>query len=153
MATAIPKPRNTYSPRLSVKSPKGHTPAQQQFKDDCNINVIMHRLTKDDAVDHVSAYQKEYGFHSPLDYHQSMNLITHADSMFNDLPSKLRNEFSNSPQAFLEFVQDPKNHDRALELNITLSDKAEAAWIASQPVKTKAPPDTDEAKGNAEGEP
>lgn len=139
MPNSIPKPRNCYSARLSVKSPQGHTPAQQQFKDDCDINVIMRRLTKDNAVDHVSAYQKEYGFHSPLDYHQSMNLIAHADSMFNDLPSKLRNEFHNSPQAFLEFVQNPKNHDRAKELNITLSDKAEEAYQASKPKPEPTP--------------
>lgn len=119
-----PKPRNTYSPRKSVVSPAGHTPAQQQFKDDCDINTIMGRYTKNGIIDHISQHQPEYGFATPQQYHQSMNIIANANSMFNDLPSDLRNEFNNNPQAFLEFVQDPKNAERAQELGIPLSDKA-----------------------------
>ncbi len=86
----------------------------------------MRRYAKTGALDHVNQHQPIYGFASPLDYHESMNIITTADSLFYDLPSKLRNEFNNNPQAFLEFVQDPKNADRANELGIALSDKAAA---------------------------
>ena len=71
-----------------------------------------------------------YGFANAQSYHESMNIVAMADSMFNDLPSNIRNEFSNNPQAFLEFVQDPKNADRAEELGIALS--PEAAQAASE---------------------
>ncbi len=126
MSNTAPKPRNTYSPRVSVVSPAGHTPAQQQFKEDCDINTIMKRYNKTGLIDHVAQHQPEYGFATPQQYHQSMNIIAQAESMFNDLPSGLRNEFQNNPQAFLEFVQDPKNAERAKELGIPLSDKAAA---------------------------
>ncbi len=128
-------PRNCYSPRLPVISPKGQEPAQQQFKQDCDINTIMQRLHKNEAINHVSKYQTEYGFTSPTSYHQSLNIITRADSMFNDLPSKVRNEFANNPQAFLAFVQDPKNQDRAKELGIALTIKAAKAAEAAGPPK------------------
>lgn len=123
---SVPKPRNIYSPRIRVLSPEGHTPAQQQFKEDCDVNTIMNRFHKTGLVDHVSQYQPNYGFASAQTYHESMNVITKAQSMFNDLPSKVRNEFSNDPQAFLEFVQDPKNYEKAKELGIALSVEAEA---------------------------
>ena len=131
---STPKPRNTYSPRVSVISPPGHTPAQQQFKEDCDVNTIMRRYNKTGLIDHVKTHQPEYGFATPKQYHDSMNLIARAESMFNDLPSELRNEFHNNPQAFLEFVQDPKNAERANELGIPLSDKAaaKAAQIAEE---------------------
>ncbi len=128
-----PQPRNAYSPRISVISPCGDGAAQQQFKDDCDVNTIMQRFQKTGAIDHVSKHQPQYGFATPNDYHQSLNIIMTAQSMFNDLPSKIRNEFSNNPQAFLEFVQDPKNADRAKELGLTLSPKAAAQAAPEAP--------------------
>jgi len=121
------KPRNCYSEIPRERSPAGHTPAQQQFKNDCDINTIMERFEKNNALDHVSKHQPEYGFTTSQSYHESLNVITKADSMFNDLPAKIRDEFANNPQAFLQFVQDPKNADRAKELGIALSDKAALA--------------------------
>ena len=148
----MPKPRNIYSPPVKVVSPQGHTPAQQQFKEDCDINTIMHRFAKTGALDHVSKYQPVYGFASPQSYHESMNVIAIADSMFNDLPSKIRNEFANNPQAFLEFVQDPKNADRAKELGIALSpEAAQAASEQQDAAKTDADSKTPQDAG-ASGE-
>lgn len=150
-----PKPKNCYSPSTQVKSPAGHTPAQQQFKNDCDINIIMDRFEKNNALDHVSKHQPEYGFTNPQTYHESLNIITQADSMFNDLPAKLRDEFANNPQAFLQFVQDPKNADRAKELGIALSDEAAAA--ASKAAEAAVNPDvvepTPEDPGAAPEEP
>lgn len=142
MTTQTPKPRNCYSPRLSVPSPPGHTPAQQQFKEDCDINTIMKRLNSNQAIDHVNKHQLEYGFTSPLSYHKAQNLIATADSMFHDLPSGLRNEFQNNPQTFLTFVQDPKNAERAKELGIALSPKAA---LAAEPQDAAKP---DEKEGS-----
>ncbi len=65
--------------------------------------------------------------------------------MFNDLPSNIRNEFSNNPQAFLEFVQDPKNAGRAKELGLELSPQAAAAAAASEPQDAAKP---DEVEGS-----
>lgn len=134
-----PIPRNCYAPSLKVLSPRGEQPAQQQFKNDCDINTIMKRIQKDEALNHVQKHQLEYGVTTPTSYHQSLNIIKAADSMFADLPSQIRNEFNNNPQAFLKFVQDPKNQDRAYELGIALSTKA--AEAAEPPGAAKTPDD------------
>ncbi len=151
---ATPKPRNCYSPRKSVISPAGHTPAQQQFKDDCNINTIMARFQKTGLVDHISNHQLEYGFATPMQYHESMNIITHADSMFNELPSNIRNKFNNNPQAFLEFVQDPKNAEEAQKLGIALSTTAaeKAAELSGTAKPDESVDSTQEAGVSTEDE-
>ena len=149
------KPRNAYdvlgTRHKKVLSPKGVEPAQQQFKDDCDINTIMARFQKTGAIDHVSKHQPEYGFASPTQFHEAMNIVSFVQSMFNDLPSSVRNEFSNNPEAFLEFVQDPANADRARELGIALSPEAAAkAAELADPAKTDEGGKTPEGSG---GEP
>ncbi len=149
-------PKNAYSPRNSVVSPCGDGAAQQQFAEDCDVNKIMQRFQKTGAIDHVAKHQPEYGFASPMQYHDSMNLLTKADSMFNELPSNIRNEFNNNPQAFLEFVQDPKNADRAKELGIALSDKATKAALEAAELpgaaKTEESEDPPEEPGKSSEE-
>ncbi len=143
--TNTPKPRNCYSPRVSVISPAGHTPAQQQFKEDCDINTIMKRLNSGQMTDYINKHQLAFGFATPLQYHDSMNLIAQADSMFNELPSSLRNEFDNNPQAFLEFVQDEKNAAKAKELGIELS--PEAAQRAAEQQEVAKPDEEGATQG------
>ena len=38
-----------------------------------------------------------------------MEIITSADSMFEELPSMARKKFNNDPEQFLEYVQNPDN--------------------------------------------
>ena len=118
--------KNRFSPSERVVSPEGHTPAQQQFKDDADINSIMARFQKTGAIDHVSAHQPKYGIHTSIDLHQAMNIVTQAESMFHDLPSSLRRYFNGNPSELLDFVQDPNNAEKAAELGLALSDKAQA---------------------------
>lgn len=119
------KPKNIYSPSERVVSPVGQTPAQQQFKDDCDINSIMKRFQKTGAIDHVAQHQPQYGVHTPQSLHEAMNIVAQADSMFNDLPSSLRRRFNGSAAELLEFVQDPANESEAETLGLALSDDAQ----------------------------
>ena len=116
--------RHRFSKRIPVVSPPGKKKAQQQFKDDCDINVIMAKFQRTGAISHVSKFQPDYGFASPTDFHQSMNIITEAQNMFDELPSSIRKRFNHNPAEFLEFVQDPENIDEARELGLALSPKA-----------------------------
>ena len=52
------------------------------------------------------------------DYQESMNIVAKAQSMFNQLPSQIRNEFDNDPSLFLDFVQDPQNEDQLVEMGL-----------------------------------
>jgi phage internal scaffolding protein len=114
--------KNRFSPslRMPTINDSGQR-AQQQFKDDADINTIMRKFQKTGVIDHVSRYQPEYGFASPMTLHESMNIVKNAETMFADLPSSVRNRFENSPLAFLEFVQDGKNYEEAKSLGLELA--------------------------------
>jgi len=118
--------KNRFSPSEKVVSPTGHTPAQQQFKDDADINSIMKRFQKTGAIDHVAKHQPQYGVSTPQSLHEAMNIVTKAESMFADLPSSLRRRFNGSAAEMLEFVQNPENEEEAKKLGLALSDKAAA---------------------------
>lgn len=114
-------------------------PAKQEFKADADINTIMKKFQKGEALNHVKIYQQDYGIASPVDLHAAMTLIARAQSMFEDLPSNVRNFFRNDPSEFLGFVQDSKNAEKAKELGIALAPEAEAAALAASSVSATTP--------------
>lgn len=140
--------KNMFSPSERVKSPKGKRKAQQQFKADADINTIMKKFQKTNAMDHVTFHQGSYGYATPMDLHEAMNIVTKAETMFQELPSSLREKFA-TPGNFLEYVQDPANGAEARELGLSLADKAQAEFerleaaqqaAAAEPDPVEAPP-------------
>jgi len=95
---------------------KQPTLTQQHSKDETDINKIMARYIKTGVIDHVAKYQPQYLDNTDIDYHQSQNIIIKADGMFSDLPATVRKEFNNNPAEFLEFVNDPDNHEKLKDL-------------------------------------
>ena len=92
---------------------------QQHSKDQVDINNIMARYIKTGVLDHVAKYQPQYRDNNATDYQESMNIVIKADEMFSELPAQARKHFDNDPAAFLDFVQDPANHDKLHELGLT----------------------------------
>ncbi len=124
--------KNHFSPSEVVKSPKGVKPAKQEFKQDADINSIMKKFQKSGAMDHAQLHQGHYGDTTGQDLQSAATIVANANSMFNDLPSSVRNKFENEPSRFLDFVQNADNQQEAYELGISLSPAAtlEAAEAA-----------------------
>lgn len=100
---------------------------KQSMKDDVNINLIMARYAKTGTLTHVNELQGFYGeFHEVTDYQTALNLINEADDSFSELPAKIRAMFENDPQQLVEFVQDDKNYEKALDLGLISQDAAKA---------------------------
>lgn len=91
---------------------------QQQFRDECNINNILEKYQKTGAIAHANNHAANYGFASSLDFRESMEIVTQAQEMFQDLPSSIRNKFGNSPEAFLDFAQNPENASEMVSLGL-----------------------------------
>lgn len=96
--------------------------AQQQFKEDSDINTIVERfgltgeLPKDVAV-------PQYGdFLDATDYQSSLNVVIEAQEAFGKMPANVRARFANDPQKFLEFCADASNRDEAKKLGILQPD-------------------------------
>ncbi len=92
------------------------TLTQQHPKDETDINKIMARYIKTGVIDHVQKYQPQYMDNTDVDYHSSQNIIIKADEMFAELPSPVRKRFNNNPAEFLQFVNDPENHEKLKDL-------------------------------------
>lgn len=95
------------------------TLTQQQFKDDCEVNIIMKRLLK---TGQMPRFQTKTGVYADLtelpDYQQACQTVAKATQAFGELPSELRNKFKNNPELLIEFLDDKKNDDEAIKLGL-----------------------------------
>lgn len=92
---------------------------KQEFAEECDINTIMRRYETTGRIDHVNSRMPEYGdFASVPDYQSAVNTVLEAESMFAELPARMRDRFGNNPQRLLEFLADPENRKEAEELGL-----------------------------------
>ena len=103
---------------LAKQDPEMASMTKQAYKRECDINEIMARFQKTGIVDHINAHQAQYGETTGQSFHDAMNLVADATSMFNELPADARKFFANDPARFLEFVEDPENHDKLVDLGL-----------------------------------
>ncbi len=96
---------------------EGEGRTRQSFTDECDINKIMAKYQKTGAISHFSRHSARYDFADDITFHEALNVVTEADRMFADLPSKLRERFR-EPGDFLSFVQDEANAEEMIELGL-----------------------------------
>jgi len=98
---------------LGTKQPSEYTDGRtkQSFKDETDVNQIIAKHTRMGTLSHLEQWGGTYGDWSEFDFQDAQNQISRANTMFEQLPSAVRNQFANSPEKFLEFVNDPENQD------------------------------------------
>lgn len=90
---------------------------QQQFKEECDVNSIMDKYRITGTVP--TRLNAQYGdFSEVSDYLSAQNTILSAQEQFDSLPSNIRKEFDNSPAKMLEFIHNPNNRERAIEIGL-----------------------------------
>lgn len=95
-------------PRLTLSfSGPGRT--KQSFKDECDINIIMARYETSGVLEHMNRTEGRFLDTTQFDYQDAMLLVAEANSIFQQMPARLRDQFDNDPAKLLEFVHDPKN--------------------------------------------
>lgn len=94
------------------------TMAQQQFREEADINTIMERFGRTGEL--VAPVRlPQYGdFTGVTDYHSAMNAVVEAQASFDSLPANIRARFENDPGQFVEFCLDDKNRDEAVRLGL-----------------------------------
>lgn len=102
---------------------------QQHFKDDTDINIILKRnpdITQCQYVNHIG--QATYGdFSDVAEYREAFDRVLEAEEQFAELPSSVRDRFSNDPAQFLEFALDSKNLDEMVKMGLAKSRPVESA--------------------------
>jgi len=112
------KPRK----RVSVDFSEAPSLTEQSHKDSCDIHYILRKSVKTGILEHVNANEGVYGtMPTGQEFHQHMNIIAAAETMFETVPSSIRNRFDNSPAKYLDYIQDPKNRDEMAEMGLDTS--------------------------------
>lgn len=133
---------------------KGRT--KQSFKAECDINNILKKYQKSGAITHANMNAPDYGFASSQTFTDAMQTVAKAQTMFNELPSSLRNRFSGNPGEFLDFVQDPENEAEMAELGLLASytpaePTSEASVASATPPASSGPPEANPPSGTPGG--
>ncbi|WNK13660.1 MAG: internal scaffolding protein [Microvirus sp.] len=107
----LPIVRHAFSPRqrLSV-SFSGDGRTKQSFKDECDVNRIMGRyLSSGILPEHLNRATAQFVDCSAVDFQEAQLIVSGARTLFAELPSAVRSRFHHSPEAFLEFAENPAN--------------------------------------------
>ena len=124
--------------RVQITFPKkGRT--KQSFKDECDINQILAKYQKTNAMEHVNQYQGQYAFATGINFTEAMQLITTAQDMFDGLPSSIRTRFANDPAQFLDFVQSNDNDEEMQKLGLIPKNKPPENTSDEQKTDTPTP--------------
>lgn len=93
---------------------------QQQFAEDCDLNVLAHRFGLTGKPLPVEALDPSfYGDMSNVpDLRTALDLVNDAKNKFMDLPSRIRTRFDNSPAKLWAFVNDPDNAEESVRLGL-----------------------------------
>lgn len=123
--------RTAYGPKhiITLDCAPGFGRTKQSFAAEVNINNIMARYVKTGTLDFARKHEPRYGDVTGADFQTAMNTIATANSMFADMPAKVRARFENDPAKFLDFVQNPDNQEEAAELGLTVPKAPEQAAI------------------------
>lgn len=127
--------KSKYSKKERVKltfPENGRT--KQEFREQCNINKIMDRFYKRGVLPEMIKKNPQYGdFSNATDYQNSLHLVMKAQEQFQALSSKVRSQFDNDPQKFLEFAENPENKEKMAELDLLKPEVVEAMKAAKLP--------------------
>lgn len=92
--------------------------AQQHFKDECDINNILRQFNITGLLPE-SPLSPRYGdFTGIHDYQSALNAVIAAEDGFMTLPAELRASFGNDPEQLIEFLDNPANLDKAIQLGL-----------------------------------
>jgi phage internal scaffolding protein len=110
--------RTAYGQKLRVAIATGDGLTEQNHKDETDINNIVRKYNKTGLIDHLNQFEKQYGDMTGFDYQDAMNTVAAANTMFEGLPSAIRNQFDNDPAKFINFVDDEANADKLVEMGL-----------------------------------
>jgi len=106
------------------------TRAQQQFKDEVDINTIAKNFGMTGRLPENVRMPTFADFCEVEDYQTALNAARRAAHSFMEMPAEVRARFENNPQKFLEFCSDASNRDEAIKLGL----------VPSPPVPPTVPP-------------
>lgn len=99
---------------------------QQQYKDDCDVNLIIKKYIETGSVTHVrNAAEGVYADLTDLpSFEEAMKTVAEASAAFETVPAHIRLRFNNDPGQFISFLDNPENDEEAIKLNLKVRRQA-----------------------------
>ena len=97
--------------------PEGNR-TQQQFRDECDINVIVKRFGLTGELPSNFRAPMQGDFSDIGDFQSAMEAVRNAEEAFMQMPAALRARFENDPGRLIDFLSDEKNRDEAVNLGL-----------------------------------
>lgn len=92
---------------------------QGQYKDECDINVILSRYSPEQLQERYAAFNGVFGdYGDVMDYSTARQFVIDADEAFMGLPAHIREKFGNDPEVLCDFLSDPSNLDDAVSMGL-----------------------------------
>lgn len=91
---------------------------EQAHKKECDINNIIKKYDKTGLITHVSKIEAKFGDLTGRDFKVMSDKVAQMNSAFELLPVEIKKEFEQSPAKLLEFMENPDNRERAIELGL-----------------------------------
>lgn len=118
--------RSKYSYKSTpISFPENSPVTKQEFKDECDINILMSRYQTTGEMPNINEVAPQYLDVSGIEFQDSMNFIAGAQSLFNQLPSNVRSRFFNDPGLFLDFCSNENNRSEMASMGLL---KPRAEW-------------------------
>jgi len=114
--------------------------AQQNQKEDADINVIVKRMRIGIPPPMTERLPLQGEFEAVNNFHDAMNLVVQAQTAFNQVPAAIRARFDNDPGKFLDFVEDPANAKELVHLGLAVARPQEAPKEGVEPKKRDSEP-------------
>lgn len=114
---------------------------RQSEADEADINTVMARFIRTGQLPSGNSKTPRYGDAIGIPYDQALIAIQNAEEAFFALPALVRREFFNDPSKMEEFLMDPANDARAVELGLKEFKKPSSDELLTEVVKnTKKDP-------------
>jgi len=114
--------------------------AQQHFREECDINTIMHKFGQTGILPE-SPLSPRYGdFTGVSDYKTALERVIAADEEFMNLPADIRARFDNDAAKLIEFLDEDKNREEAVKLGLVEPKEVITAPAVEQATPTPQEP-------------
>jgi len=113
---------------------------KQAHRDECDVNKIIARYRKTGVIEHLNNNPQNYDYAPGVDFQEALELVQQGEDQFNSLPASIRTQFDNDPASFVDFVSNPDNMDKMIEMGLAYGEPSKEAETAENP-----PPEGDAA--------
>jgi phage internal scaffolding protein len=97
----------------------GESLTQQHFEKETDIRNIIKKHDRTGIISHVARGVAHYGDYSEVnEYREALDMVNAANASFGELPAELRKMFGNDAGEFFEFVTDPKNEEKMIQMGL-----------------------------------